>query len=691
MKSKYQSGRSVFAMIVVCLVIFSFALNLFNIQVKDNAYYAAQNNTEDKYVVELEAARGEIVDRNGNSLVTNRQGNSIILNAVFFPSQKDNKKRNAIIYNLIKLFEKNNEEYVQNLPLKITKNGTIKFDGKKEDIATMKSADMLNLQPYATPQNCFDAMLEKYEIEGYDNITALKIGNIRYELTRLLFSYENPVTIADDVSDETVAMIKEDNDTYLGADVRIVAYREYVDSTIAPHILGTVRKINAEEYKERKDDGYKITDQIGESGIEQACESELRGTPGELTITITKDGEIKQEVTKKPIQGNTIVLSIDRDLQVLAQNQLKTVCDKVDAASSAVAVVVEDVNNGDLLAAASYPTYDLNDYYDKYDELISNPRNPLWSRFAMGTYAPGSTFKPVVASASLEEGTITPSTVFNCGGIMEYRGQPFKCLKKIAHGGETVKTALRDSCNIFFYNCAMRLGISKIDEYASAFGLGEKTGVEIAESAGILASPENRENNGGIWNAGDTLQTAIGQSDNLFTPLQLVNYCSTIANGGTRYELHFVKSIISSATGSVTDNSKNVAETVGLSKTTLNTVHQGMRPLSRTRSQSHRLLGNMKTKVACKTGTSEVTVNGVIKRNNGFLITYRIPADPEIAESSVAELAGSGSETAEMTADIINYWYQNNTDAKTNQKVGTLLPSNRIKSAYFCNIFIEYN
>lgn len=672
MKSKYQSGRSVFAMIVVCLVIFSFAINLFNIQVKDNAYYAAQNNTEDKYVVELEAARGEIVDRNGNSLVTNRQGNSIILNAVFFPSQKDNKKRNAIIYNLIKLFEKNDEEYVQNLPLKITKNGTIKFDGKKEDIATMKSADMLNLQPYATAQNCFDAMLEKYEIEGYDDATALKIGNIRYELTRLLFSYENPVTIADDVSDETVAMIKEDNDTYLGADVRVVAYREYVDSTVAPHILGTVRKINAEEYKERKDDGYKITDQIGESGIEQACESELRGTPGELTITITKDGEIKQEVTKKPIQGNTIVLSIDRDLQVLAQNQLRTVCNKVNAASSAGAVVVEDVNNGDILAAASYPTYDLNDYYDKYDELISNPRNPLWSRFAMGTYAPGSTFKPVVASASLEEGTITPSTVFSCGGTMMYRGQKFKCLKSIAHGGENVKTALRDSCNIFFYNCAMRLGISKIDEYASAFGLGEKTGVEIAESAGILASPENRENNGGIWNAGDTLQTAIGQSDNLFTPLQLVNYCSTIANGGTRYELHFVKSIISSATGSVTDNSKNVAETVGLSKTTLDTVHQGMR-LVATNGGPYLIFGNMKTKVACKTGTSEVKVNGV-KRNNGFLITYAPYEHPEIAVSSVVELAGSGSETAEMTADIINYWYQNNTDAKTNQKVGTLLP-----------------
>ena len=536
----------------------------------------------------------------------------------------------------------------------------------------MKSADMLNLQPYATAQNCFDAMIEKYEIEGYDAQTALKIGNIRYELTRLLFSYENPVTIADDVSDETVAMIKEDRETYLGADVRIVAYREYVDSTIAPHILGTVRKINAEEYNERKDDGYKITDQIGESGIEQACESELRGTPGELTITIKKDGEITQEVTKKPIQGNTVVLTIDRDLQVLAQNRLQGVCNKVNAASSAGAVVVEDVNSGELLAAASYPTYDLNDYYDKYDELISNPRNPLWSRFAMGTYAPGSTFKPVVASASLEEGAISADTIFNCGGTMEYRGQPFKCLHRNAHGGENVKTALRDSCNIFFYNCAMRLGISKIDEYATAFGLGEKTGVEIAESSGILASPENRENNGGIWNAGDTLQTAIGQSDNLFTPLQLANYCSTVANGGTRYELHFVKSIISSASGNVNEKTKSVAESVGLSQSTIDTVHQGMR-LVATNGGPYLVFSNMKTKVACKTGTSEVTVNSV-RRNNGFLITFAPYNHPEIAVSSVVELAGSGSETAEMTKDIINYWYQNNTDAKENQKVGTLLP-----------------
>lgn len=672
MKSKYKSARSIIALVLVIAVLFGFAIDLYAIQIRDNEYYSEQNNTEEKYVVPIEAARGEIVDRNGNSLVTNRQGNSIILNAVYFPSQADNKKRNEIIYNLIKLFEAHDEEYANNLPLKITKGGKIKFDGKKEDIATMKSADMLNLQSYATAQNCFDAMLEKYEIEGYDDKTALKIGSIRYELTRLLFSYENPVTIADDVSDETVAVIKEDRETYLGADVRIVAYREYVDSTVAPHILGTVRKINAEEYEEKKDDGYKITDQIGESGIEQAMESELRGTAGELTITISRDGDITEEVTKKPVQGNTVVLTIDRDLQVLAQNKLKSVCDSVSIALSAGAVVVEDCNSGEVLAAASYPTYDLNDYYDKYDELISNSRNPLWSRFAMGTYAPGSTFKPVVATASLEEGSISADTVFSCNGTMTYRKQKFHCLKNIAHGGENVKTALRDSCNIFFYNCAMRLGISKIDEYASAFGLGEKTGVEIAEASGQLATPENRESNGGIWNAGDTLQTAIGQSDNLFTPLQLANYCATIANGGTRYELRFVKSVISSATGSVEEKTKTVAEALSLSQSTLDTVHQGMR-LVATSGGPYQVFNKIKTKVACKTGTSEVVVNGA-KRNNGFLITYAPYENPEIAVSSVVELAGSGSETAEMTSSIINYWYQNNTDAKTNQKVGTILP-----------------
>lgn len=671
MKSKYKSSRSVIALVVMISIIFGFAVDLYKIQIRDNEYYTKRNNTVETYTVPIEAARGEIVDRNGNSLVTNRQGNSIILNAVYFPSSKDNQARNKIILNLIKLFESNGEEYVQNLPLKISSKGNVYFSGKKQDIENMKSADMLNLQPYATAQNCYDAVIEKYGIEGYDKKTSLKIANIRYELTRLLFSYENPVTIADDVSDKTVAVIKEQKQAFLGADVRVVAYREYADSTIAPHILGTVRKINAEEYAEKKDDGYKITDQIGESGIEQAMESELKGTAGELTITIDKEGNITQEVTKKPIQGNTVVLTIDRDLQILAQKKLKAVCDKVSVLSSAGAVVVLDCKTGDVLAAASYPTFDLNDYYDKYDQLISDPRNPLWSRFALGTYAPGSTFKPVTACAALEEGTITPSKTYVCVGEQDFFGHPFKCLHGNVHGTENVRTALRDSCNMFFYQTALDTGIDKIDEYASSFGLGQKTGIEIAEASGNLSSPENRENAGGIWRIGDTMTTAIGLSDNLFTPLQMANYCATLANGGTRYEVHLVKSVIQASNGIVNEKSPVVADTIDLSSKTLKNVHEGMRMVATSGGPSYNF-NNLSTKVACKTGTSEVVVNGV-KRNNGFLITYAPYESPEIAVSSAIELAGSGSETSEITAEIIDYWYQNNTDAKHNQKYGVLL------------------
>lgn len=670
MQSRYKSTRSVIALLLVAVMIIGFSATLYKIQVRDHEYYAAQNNTVKTYKVAIEAARGEIVDRNGNALVTNRETNSIILDAAYFPAATENDKRNAILQNLIALFQKNGEEYTQNLPLKL-KSGKIVFSGKKTDIATMKSADMFNLQPYATAQNCYDAMVEKYGLEQYDTKTALQIGNLRYELTRLQFSISTPVVIADEVSSETVAAIKEDRDRYLGADVQVVTHREYTDSTLAPHILGTVRKINAEEYAQLKGKGYGIHDQIGESGIESAMESALRGTPGEKTITVDKDGHVTEEITKAPVQGNTVVLTIDRDLQALAQKELKKVCDKTDLYNSAGAVVVQDVNTGAVLASASYPTFDLADYYDKYEQLATNRRRPLWSRFALGTYAPGSTFKPMMAVASLEKGAITRSTIFNCGGLFRYYDQTFQCLNKNAHGGENVETALRDSCNIFFYNCAKRLGITKMNEYASAFGLGQKTGVEIAESAGTLAGPEEREAAGGVWQSGDTIQAGIGQSDNLFTPLQLSNYCATVANGGTRYQLHLVQSLIDNSSGTVNETQPKIEESLDLHKSTLTAVKSGMR-LVATQGAPSLIFNQLRTEVAAKTGTSQVFVNGV-KKNNGFLIAFAPYDNPEISVASVVELAGSGTSTAEITSSIIKYWYQNNTDEKTNQKTGALL------------------
>lgn len=670
MRSRHFSLRSLTAIILVIALVCTFGYTLYDIQIVNGEYYRAQNSTLSTYTVTIEAARGEIVDRNGNPLVTNRQGNSIILDAAYFPSSEENDERNAIIMNLIELFEANGEEYVNNLPLVQSADG-IAFTEDEDAVATMKSEDMFNLQSYATAQNCFDAMVEKYGLEGYDTATALKIGSIRYELTRLLFSIENPVTIADDVSDETVAAIKEDQQTYLGADVLAVAYREYADSTLAPHILGSVRKINAEEYAELRDEGYGINDTIGESGIESAMESELRGTPGELTITIDADGNVTEEITKEPIQGNTVVLTIDRDLQRIAQQQLEITCNEVSASQSAGAVVVEDVNTGAILAAASYPTYDLQDYYDSYSSLASNSRQPLFNRFALGTYAPGSTFKPAMACAALEEGVIDESTTFRCGGVWQYYDVTFRCLNSRAHGSENVREALRDSCNIFFYNCADRLGISKMNEYASMFGLGEKTGVEISEAAGVLAGPASAERYNRTWQMGDTIQSGIGQSDNLFTPLQLANYCATVANGGTRYEMHFVQSVINTSSGTIEETGAAVAQELPISDNTFNIVHEGMRMVAQQYTLSN-IFSDSGVDVACKTGTSQVIRNGE-EANNGFLITFAPYENPEISIASAIELAGSGTSTAEITASIIEYYYSNNTDEQPAQNTGTLL------------------
>lgn len=675
MKLRHKSARPVIALFMVALVVFGFGFKLFDIQIKNHDYFVKKNSTMQTYTVQIPAARGDIVDRNGNQLVTNRQGNSIILDATVFPSADDNEARNTIILNLINLFEKNGEEYVQHLPLQANSNGQIGFltndDLDEKDIATMKSENMLNLQPYATAQNCFDAVVEKYGLEKYDPITAIKIANIRYELTLMMFSYNTPVTIAEDVSQNTVAAVKDNTEMYKGADVRTVAYREYVDSTIAPHILGTVRKINAEEYEKHKDEGYKITDEIGESGIEYAMEKYLRGTDGEMTITKNSDGTITREVTKPPIQGDTVVLTIDIGLQKVAQDNLKAVCDEVDANSSAGAVVVEDVNTGELLAAASYPTYDLADYYEKYDQLIKDKRNPLWSRFALGTYAPGSTFKPAVACAALEEGVITKDTEFKCSGTMKFYDQTLQCLHQKAHGNENVAEAIRDSCNIFFYKTSLEIGINKMNEYCSMLGFGEKTGVEIPESKGVLAGRTERENAGGYWNLGDTVHAAIGQSDNLFTPLQLANYCSTIANGGTRYEAHFVKSVISKSNNAISYKEPKVAENTGFSKATLSTVQGGMRDVAKSGAPS-RIFDKLNVNLAAKTGTSQVKVKGQ-DRNNGFLITYGPYENPEIAVSSVVELAGSGTETAALTSSVYNYYFADNSDEKKAENTATLL------------------
>ena len=446
--------------------------------------------------------------------------------------------------------------------------------------------------------------------------------------------------------------------------------RYYPYSSLAAHVIGFV---NANG---------------GAYGLEAVYDEELTGEKGMVVSARDANGNAllyQYEQYFDAENGDSLVTTLDKTVQYYLEKGLEELESRYGTGVGATGIVM-DVNTGGILAMASLPTYDLNapaSIYNKEmlaagmtDEELAAATDTLqnmqWRNKAINdTYEPGSTFKVLTLSMALEEGAITRSTIFNCGGLFRYYDQTFQCLNKIAHGGENVETALRDSCNIFFYNCAKRLGITKMNEYASAFGLGQKTGVEIAESAGTLAGPEEREAAGGVWQSGDTIQAGIGQSDNLFTPLQLSNYCATVANGGTRYQLHLVQSLIDNSSGTVTETQPKIEESLDLHKSTLTAVKSGMR-LVATQGAPSLIFNQLRTEVAAKTGTSQVIVNGV-KKNNGFLITFAPYDNPEISVASVVELAGSGTSTAEITSSIIKYWYQNNTDEKTNQKTGALL------------------
>jgi len=689
-----QQRRSRILSALMVLVLLAFAGTLLKVQVVKAEDY--QKSTVTAYTVTVEAARGEILDRNGGSLVTNKQGNSLVFNYAYFPT--DLKERDELILALIELCDKYGQDHIDNLPIYIKSDGTFAFveDEDDEDIEDyiewLKSAEMLNLNSYATADNCMTALVKRYELEDYTPEEARNIAAVCVEMKKLGFSTSSPYTFAEDVSMDLVAVIMENGSFYKGVENLIVPYREYEDGTIAPHIIGRTAKISAEQYKADKestaaavakaeDEGaseeeiaaikrnsYTMNDTVGSGGLEAAMESYLRGTRGQKTVYVDSEGNATEEYTVAPKQGNTIITTIDPGLQKVAQqaleNRVTTLAVETDlpAGAAAAAVVVQNVNTGEILACATYPSYDNSTWDENYDTWVADKiGSPLWNRATMSTYEPGSTFKPCVAVAGLEEGIIDKDFTWECDGYYRYFSDvEFGCANRQAHGEVNVTEAINKSCNCFFYETGRLLGIDKIDKWATAFGLGSKTGVEIQEAQGILAGKEYRESQGGTWHPGDTVQAAIGQSDHQFTILQMANYCATIANGGTRYIPHFVKAVMSyDYKETVLLKEPTVAQELGISKTNLKMVQEGMYKVANEGFCKSAFAG-LPVKAAAKTGTSEVKkiYDGVlVEGNNGFLITYAPYDDPEIAIALVVETANTGSMTATIAADIYQYYF----------------------------------
>ena len=675
MNKKNNRKRGTASIVIICVIFALFLVHLFNVQVIGTA--EETQAAVSVVSVAVPAIRGEILDRNGYPLVTNKQVNKIIFNYLGFP--KDYTERNKIIIELIRMFRKNDVEWNDNLPILLTKKGTLKFDkDKPNETSYLKSEAFLDLNYYADVDDCFNALVSKYKLEDYSLKDARDIASVYYSMVKTGFNTGRNYEFASDVSSALVSAIKERSDHLPGVDVQVSSERDYYDGTLAPHILGIVANISEEEYESKKEEGYTINDMVGKSGIEAVMESYLRGANGVKTITTDADGNKTEEYTVMPEQGNTVILTIDRDLQMAAQTALAEGVKKLQISTDRSymltgSVVVMDTRTNEVLAIASYPNYDNSTYQEDYEKLSKDVSKPLWNRALKSTYTPGSTIKPAVAMAGLEEGLVKGDMGIVCTGIYtHYKDYQPRCTK--VHGYQNVVQAIYNSCNIYFYDTARRLGIEKLNSYFSMFGLGEPTGIELSESEGTVDTVQHRELKGELWTPGLTIQAGIGHGDNQFTPIQLCSYVSTIANRGTRYKAHVIKSVKSSdLSQTVMETGSQVLSKASFSDENWDHVHRGMLLVG---TESYADFSKVPCKVAAKTGTTTVSkrVNGrKIETYNGFLITFAPYEKPEIAICVSVEGAGSGGSTAPIASAIMEHYFATKDTNENLQKENILL------------------
>ncbi len=675
---KIRAGRHYVTVFIIIAFFLAFCAVLFNAQIIRGEEYALAGSTFVSTST-VKATRGDILDRNGTLLVGNRQGNTVIFNAAKFPSRNEQEERNKIILSLINLFEKNKAEWNDELPIVINGAGNYAYAGDSEhEIKVMLGEDLLDLNRYATADDCMKEMTERFKLEKYSKTDARKIASVCYQLMLNGFNTANPYRFAEDVDEKIVAYIKELSSFYKGVDVEIEAYREYYDGTLAPHILGMVGAIDAEEYAELKEKGYGMNDLVGKSGIELLMEDSLRGKDGVKSVITAADGTITTEFPEPVQNGDSVILTLDAGAQKAAQDALKELCDGIsDQVPHGGSVVALDCNTGEVLVCATYPSYDLNTYNDDYDALIKNNAAPLWNRAFQSVYAPGSTSKPSVALAGLEEGTITENSIFECHYKYQYLDMTFGCVANHMTNYIDVRTALQDSCNTFFYKLGIELGVEKMNTYRQLLGLGQPTGVELPENTGVLDSPSYRTSINQSWMPGFTIQSAIGQAGNLFSPVQLANYCATIANGGTRYSVHLIKEVKNfNLTKTVYEKKPEAVVETGLHEKNINIVKEGMK---RVITNSYILNGSLGRIVTCaaKTGTSEVehNINGnKVVLTNGFFITFAPYDNPQIAVAVAIEGGHSGSSCAPVAEAIYKYYFNSKEEnTNTDQQTGTLL------------------
>ena len=680
--------RRLALLVAAALVVFAlYALRLIFLQLVHGEEFAAQATNTTEYRFNVTAARGDIVDSAGRRIATSTTSYNVELSKLLI----GDNDLNETIRSAVEILQANGESWNDGLLIGYAdKSGNYAFTGDpasetdQKAIAAVKEA--LGLQQYATADDVMARLIEEYQLEDYAPAWQRILGGIHYQMEQEAFSNVNNFTLAENVSDKTVATVKEHSLTLPGVEIAQTSVRSYADGTILPHVLGRVGKITAEMWRVTdengqvtyplRDKGYAMNDVIGISGLESAYEDELRGQDGVETITRDSDGVIiDTSVTTEPQPGKTVMLTINSEFQkavdeALARN-VQQIAATYNVDASAGAVVVIDVKTGAILACSNYPSYDQNLYSTQYAEYSANPGLPLYNRALQGLYTPGSTYKPSVAIAALLSGVIDRSSTVNCTGVYNYyKDYHPRCTQHGHSGNVDVVTALKWSCNIFFYDVGRRTTSDVYDSYAYRLGLGVPTGVEVSESTGRLTTKEDSNYTDSL-----EIQAAIGQGNTVVTPVQLATYAATIANKGVRYRTHFVKALLDTNTGEVLEETQpEIVDVIEDDKGAFDTVEEGMVGVSQTIAE----LANYPYTIACKTGTPQRSdgykVGNTTKYyTNSTMIAYGPVEDPQIAVGIVVEYGGGGSRTGELVTDIFNAYFFERSNSMTPVQEGQLL------------------
>ena len=758
MNPKQFRRRALAVAVLLALMVAGMGATLYDLQINNGADYYEQSQRRVAETQTVESARGQILDRNGQVLVSNRVVYQVTLDTSLMKDEdKDavtaaGSRRNDTLLALIEAARAEGVEWTDNLPISKTEPFTFttdtpyyttSVDEEGEVVHTLTRLGRLALElgwleedptldpekaaapapepeepglldrivdfftggggeepapepeeeePYEPPdaQALLGAMCRTFGLRGAGavdeeetpegNIPPLNLGDLNPEDARAVAGvlYElylrstgvyqaNEYVFAQEVDIDFISRVKEQS--LPGVVIEATTVRQY-HTPYAAHLLGRVTPIFPEEveyYTSLDEDGdgvpdYSLNDTVGRDGVEQAFESYLRGDPGMRTVERNTEGKIVSETwLEEPEPGGNVVLTLDIGLQGYVEQVLAASVPAIDVEeeTGGAACVVLDVDTAEVLTCASYPTYDITRYNADYNQYASDPTMPLLNRALQGLYAPGSTFKMVTAVAGLETGIIEPDTEIEDLGRYTYWSSPQPMCwiywqRGTTHGWINVSEAIEVSCNYFFYEVGREVGIDVLVDYATRFGLGQYTGIELFEEKGVMASPEFTESLGGTWYEGSVLSVAIGQESSQFTPVQLANYIATLVNGGTRNAVHLLKEVKSGDFSQVEYTYEpQVLGTIEIETENLQAVKAGMLALTTQGSVSQHFR-DLPFQAGGKTGSAQVDDQ---TDANAIFVCFAPYDDPEVALALVVERGGSGSELGAMAADILSYYF----------------------------------